>query len=176
MSQVRVHYVSQSGRERLQAALSAAIEAHQEICRQRQLAFELSGDGWHDNPHFNHLQQLEANSTHRIADLRNVLARTQIVEVADGQRPIDRARLGSIAHIEVADRATGQITTRVIEIVGFQEGNAAGGRVSYDAPLAKALLGRRAGDVVETTLPSGRVEIVLVELFESEDDAQSIGR
>jgi transcription elongation factor GreA len=176
MSSLHVHYVSRAGRDKLQAALADAVDAYQEICRQRQLAFELSGDGWHDNPHFNHLQQLEANGTHKIAELRELLARTQIFEVADGKRPTDRARLGSIAYIEVSNLATGQLSTRVIEIVGFQEGDESGARVSYDAPLAKVLLGKRPGDVVETHLPGGRVEIELVELFESEAAAQSVSR
>lgn len=172
MSSLRVHYVSRTGRGRLQAQLADAIAAYREICGQRQLAFEQSGDGWHDNPHFNHLQQLEASSTHKIAELRELLAGTQIFEVTDGKRPTDRARLGSIAHLELRNLATGRVDTRLIEIVGFQEGDEVGARVPYDAPLAKAILGKRTGDVVETRFPGGRMEIEVVELFESEADAQ----
>lgn len=173
MGSLHVHYVSRSGRDKLQASLARAVEAHEDICRQRQAAFELSGDGWHDNPHFNYLQQLEASGTRKIAELRELLAQTQVFEVTDGRRPTDRARLGSIALIGVSNVESGRVETKVIEIVGFQEGDERGNRVAYDAPLAAAILGKRPGDRIETDLPLGRVEIELLTLFRNAADAEA---
>jgi transcription elongation factor GreB len=47
-------------------------------------------------------------------------------------------------------------------IVGADEIDAARGYISIDSPLARALLGRRAGDTVEVDLPDGRERLQLV--------------
>ena len=41
------------------------------------------------------------------------------------------------------------------QIVGETEADAKVGRISYASPLGKALIGRRAGDEIEVTVPSG---------------------
>ena len=54
------------GVQLFQNRLAKARMEHQKICNERTVAHELSGDGWHDNPYFNYLQQMEANKTWRI--------------------------------------------------------------------------------------------------------------
>ena len=41
------------------------------------------------------------------------------------------------------------------QIVGQAESDAKNGRISYDSPLGRALIGRSIGDEVEVTVPSG---------------------
>lgn len=41
------------------------------------------------------------------------------------------------------------------QIVGQMEADAKKGRISYNSPLGRALIGRRVGDDVEVTVPSG---------------------
>ncbi len=43
----------------------------------------------------------------------------------------------------------------VYQIVGPTEADARRGRISYNSPLGRALIGRRIGDEVEVTTPSG---------------------
>ena len=45
------------------------------------------------------------------------------------------------------------------QIVGVDEADAAHGLVAFTAPLARALLGRRAGDVVSVRAPGGDAEL-----------------
>ena len=51
------------------------------------------------------------------------------------------------------------------QIVGVDEADAAQGRISFVSPLARALLGRAAGDVVRLRTPRGdeELEVVAVE-------------
>jgi len=51
---------------------------------------------------------------------------------------------------------------RSYTLVGVDEANAAEGRISFVAPLARALLGRRAGDVVELRTGRGEESLVIV--------------
>ena len=41
------------------------------------------------------------------------------------------------------------------QIVGQTEANAKTGRISYNSPLGRALIGRRADDEVEVSVPAG---------------------
>ncbi len=41
------------------------------------------------------------------------------------------------------------------QIVGMTEADARKGRISYNSPLGKALIGRKVGEEVEVTVPSG---------------------
>jgi transcription elongation factor GreA len=41
------------------------------------------------------------------------------------------------------------------QIVGQTEADANKGRISYNSPLARALIGKQVGDDIEVTVPSG---------------------
>ena len=41
------------------------------------------------------------------------------------------------------------------QIVGQVEADAKAGRISYNSPLGRALIGRKVGDDIEVTVPSG---------------------
>ena len=51
---------------------------------------------------------------------------------------------------------------RQIDIVGVDEADATSGRIAFVAPLARALLGKRAGDVVTFRTPRGEEELEVV--------------
>ena len=88
-------------------------------------------------------------------DLRYFTARranARLVELAEGS---DVVGFGSTV---TSDRDDGRRQT--FRIVGEDEADAKAGSVSYVSPLARALFGRRAGDVA--TLSGGEVEIVAI--------------
>ncbi len=53
---------------------------------------------------------------------------------------------------------------RTYRLVGPDESDAARGLLSVDAPLGRALLGRREGDTAVVQRPAGAVEITVVEI------------
>ena len=70
-------WMTQVGYQNLLAKIAEKEKEYEQIRDHRQVAFEQSGDGWHDNPEFNRMQQLEANLNHNnkmaFLILRNVL-------------------------------------------------------------------------------------------------------
>ena len=129
-----------------QLRLATVRHAHAKICDDRKTAHELSGDGWHDNPYFNYLQQLEANKTWKINELEQIIANSIQISVVEGKRPIFSVNIGSIVLIGIENESTGEYKEQLVEIVGYEESVPACGMVSYTAPLGKALLGLREGD------------------------------
>lgn len=90
--------------------------------------------------------------------IRFLARRLDLAEVVDNAgRDHDRVYFG--ATVTYAERSG---ATRTVSIVGMDEVDAARGRVSWVAPVAKALLKARAGDVVALRTPAGVDEIEVV--------------
>ncbi|MCQ2387127.1 MAG: transcription elongation factor GreA [Clostridia bacterium] len=51
------------------------------------------------------------------------------------------------------------------EIVGTTEADVEQGRISNESPIGNALLGRKVGDVVKVTTPSGMMEITIKKVY-----------
>ena len=69
----------------------------------------------------------------------------------------DKAFFGATIDLEDEDGVAAAYT-----IVGEDETDGARGRISWRSPIGRALLGRRAGDVVTVRRPAGEVELTLL--------------
>jgi transcription elongation GreA/GreB family factor len=50
--------------------------------------------------------------------------------------------------------------TQTFRIVGVDEADASKGMISYRSPMAQAVLGARAGDIIEADEPLGEIEVI----------------
>jgi len=86
----------------------------------------------------------------RIAEVEAKLSHAQIIDPAtldaDG-----RCVFG--ATIEMEDMDNGGVT--IYQIVGDDEADIKGGKISVGSPIARALIGKSAGDVAEVMAPGG---------------------
>jgi transcription elongation factor GreB len=81
--------------------------------------------------------------------------------------PSGRAYFGAWVTIEQEDGEE-----RTYRLVGPDELDVARGRVSVEAPLGRALLGRREGDTVLVHRPAGPAEVTVVEVRWSPPEAE----
>lgn len=88
----------------------------------------------------------------RIADIEDKLARAQVVDTA--QIKSDKVVFGAV--IELKDLDSDEKKT--YHIVGADESDIKAGRLSIDSPVARQLLGKKAGDEVTVKVPKGQVE------------------
>jgi transcription elongation factor GreA len=88
--------------------------------------------------------QIEAS----IADIEDKISRAQIIDPASlsGDRIIFGA---TVTLLDDDDKSVRY------QIVGPTEADAKVGRISYNSPLGRALIGRRVEDEIEVTVPSG---------------------
>ncbi len=90
--------------------------------------------------------------------IRYITKRLDVMKVVD-QAPANQNKVYFGGWIEVLDEQGVQHTYR---IVGPDETTAAKGYISMDSPMAKALLGKQAGDVVQVQLPEATVELEIM--------------
>ena len=89
----------------------------------------------------------------RIQDIEAKLSNSQIIDIAkitQGDRVIFGSRV-TILNVETDE----QVTYR---IVGDDEANVKEGKISYQSPIARALISKEIGDVVVVKTPGGDVE------------------
>ena len=95
----------------------------------------------------------------RIAEVEGKLANAQIIDPAsldaDG-----RVVFGATVDLEDAD--SGQKVT--YQIVGDDEADLKDGKISLNSPVARALIGKFGGDVVEVQTPGGRREYEILDV------------
>ncbi len=101
-----------------------------------------------ENAEYHAAKEDQAHLETRIHRLRSRLRKAVVVETQSGA---DVFVFGSTA--EVHDEATGDTFTWTI--VGPTEADLAGGKLSAESPVARALVDRRPGDVVEVATPRG---------------------
>jgi transcription elongation factor GreB len=101
---------------------------------------------------------LAAALAERLSELEGRLASAELVPAP--QPAPSEARFG--ATVSVRDE-TG--TERAYTIVGVDEADAGAGRIAFVAPLARALIGKRAGEAAVVRTPHGDEELQIVSVL-----------
>jgi transcription elongation factor GreA len=94
----------------------------------------------------------------RVAELEDIISRAQVIDVS--QLSGDTVRFG--ATVLLADEDTDDEIT--YKIVGAHEADIKKGLLSVHAPLARALIGKKLGNTVEVTTPSGSKSYEIVDV------------
>jgi transcription elongation factor GreB len=91
--------------------------------------------------------------------IRFLTKRLEVAEVVDPTQQKNRAQVFFGATVTYVDEKGEE---RRIRIVGMDEADLARGEVSWQSPIAKALLKARVGDLVQVRTPAGLEEIEVV--------------
>ena len=85
----------------------------------------------------------------QIAEIEDKMARAQVIDVSK----LSGAQIKFGATVSVIDEDTEEMAR--YQIVGEHEAIVRDGKVSITSPIARAMIGKESGDVVEVTTPGG---------------------
>ena len=112
-----------------------------------------------ENAEYHAAREEQGLNEARIRELEDVLSRSQVIEYLDlGVE--DRVIFGSTVTINDLDSDK----TNTYQIVGESEANIELNTISLTTPIAKALLKKEVGDVVEVETPGGIKEVEIVDI------------
>jgi transcription elongation factor GreA len=136
----------QEGYDKLQADLKRRKEERPQIVDAIEEA-RAHGD-LSENAEYHAAKERQGQVEAEIADLEGKLSRAQIIDPTElgGDKIVFGATVTLIDEDEKPVR---------YQIVGETEADAKLGRISYNSPLGRALIGRKVDDEVEVTVPSG---------------------
>jgi transcription elongation factor GreA len=92
----------------------------------------------------------------RIRDLEDKLSRAQVIDPAK----LKGNRVVFGATVEIQDLDSGDAFT--YQIVGAEESDPKKGRISFESPLARALIGKETGEEVNVQTPRGTKEYEII--------------
>ncbi len=101
-----------------------------------------------ENAEYHAAKERQGHVEAQIADLEDRVSRAQIIDPTSlsGDRVVFGATVTVLDDDEKPQR---------YQIVGQAEVDVRNGRISYDSPLGRALIGKQVGEEVEVTVPSG---------------------
>ncbi len=101
-----------------------------------------------ENAEYHAAKEQQGQNEATISDIEDKLSRAQIIDPKELSG--DKVVFGATVTLKDEDDKAIKY-----QIVGQTEADAKGGRISYNSPLGRALIGRSVGDEVEVTVPAG---------------------
>lgn len=111
-----------------------------------------------ENAEYDAAKEAQAQLELRIAELETKLSDVRIIDEERMEK--DKAYIGAILTLKDLDKKT---TLRYM-IVSKEEASLSAGKISVESPVGRALLGRKPGDVVEITIPAGKLRYQIEKL------------
>ena len=149
--------ITRAGHDRLKAELDELWRAKRPEVVKALAAAAAEGDR-SENAEYTYRKKQLGEIDRRVRYLSKRLEALRVVDAA----PADREAVFFGAEVEVENVDNGDIAT--YRIVGPDETDAQRGWISIDAPLARAMLKKRADDEFEAQLPGGPVRFAIVEV------------
>jgi transcription elongation factor GreB len=149
-------FITPAGHERLRAELDQLWRIERPRVTQAVSEAAAQGDR-SENAEYTYGKKRLREIDSRVRFLRKRLDGMTVV----AQPPTDRSRVFFGAWVTLEDEAG---TEQTLRIVGPDEFDTAPGYVSMDAPLPRALLGKRLDDEVAVVLPGGEKRVVIIEI------------
>ena len=143
------------------AKLEAELKERQQVERPRIIAAisEARSHGdLSENAEYHSAKEQQSLNEGRIAELESLIARAEVIDVT--KLSGNTVKFG--ATVKLVNEDTEE--ERVWQIVGDSEADAKAGRISISSPLARALIGKKAGTTVEVNTPKGAQSYEVLEV------------
>jgi transcription elongation factor GreA len=149
--------ITLEGQKRLEAELKNLKSVERPAVIQAIAEARAHGD-LSENAEYHAAKEKQGFIESRVLELENVLGRAEVIDTA--KMSGDTVRFG--ATVLLADVDTDEEST--YQIVGTEEADIDHGRISNTSPIARALIGKSVGDVVDVQTPRGEKSYEVVEV------------
>ncbi|MBR2035435.1 MAG: transcription elongation factor GreA [Prevotella sp.] len=144
-----MEYMSQEGYDKLVAELNQLV--HEDLPKVREAIAEARDKGdLSENFEYHAAKREQSRLLGRIRFKQRVLEHARVLDISKRQNT-DSIQL--LSRIEITNLANNARMTYTI--VSPHEANLREGKISIKSPIANALVGKKAGDVVEVHVPAG---------------------
>lgn len=149
-----INYVSKETLEQMKAELThLKTVGRAEIARQIAEARE-KGD-LKENAEYDAAKEAQGHHEAKVAQLESAIASARILDTKD----IDLSKVSVLSKVKVLNHNT----KKSIEyfLVSEKEADLKQGKISVTSPIGKGLLGKKIGEVVEISVPSGTLKFTI---------------
>jgi len=151
-----VSYLTAEGAEKLRAELAYLKGPSREQLAMRLRAAIQQGD-LSENADYISAKEEQGFLEGRILELEQILHNAVIIDTLE--QKLDEVNIGSHVTIQEED-----FPTETYHLVGPKEADPVKGRISYESPIGRALIGHHAGDEVIAETPNGNLKLKIVKI------------
>lgn len=153
MTDTKEIYVTTTGLEEMKSELESLIQVKRpEVIKALKEARAL-GD-LSENAEYDAARQEQAQTEARIKELESMIENAVIIENVD----TNEVSIGTKVTIEYV----GDDDTEEYSIVGVKEADPFNNKISNESPIARAILGKKIGDIVSVDSPNGKYDVKVV--------------
>ena len=94
----------------------------------------------------------------KISKMEEILSNVRIID----ESKLDSSKILILSKVKIKNTANNAIMSYTL--VAENEADMKTGKISVSSPIAKALLGKKVGDIVEAIVPNGKVNLEVIEI------------
>lgn len=152
-----VSYVTEEGLQKLRKELDQLTSIERPSIA-RQLAEARDKGDLSENAEYDAAKEAQARLEARIAKLEDAIASCRIID----ESRIDTKKVQILNRVKIKNLKTKAVMEYLL--VSETEANIKEGKISVNTPIAKGLIGKKLGDVVQIEVPSGKMEFEIMEI------------
>ena len=111
-----------------------------------------------ENAEYHAAKEAQGMLEMKISKLRESLANSRLVD----KNRIDTSNVQIMNKVKIKNKANNQVMEYIL--VAETEANLKEGKISITSPIAKGLLGKKTGDVVDVKVPSGTIPFEIINI------------
>ena len=152
-----LQYFTAEGLKKLKDELQH-LKTHERVAISKQIAEARDKGDLSENAEYDAAKDAQGLLEMKIAKMEDVVANARLID----ESQIDITKVFILSKVKIKNKANGAAMTYTL--VPENEANLKEGKISIDSPIAKGLLGKKVGDVVDVKVPSGVVKFEIVEI------------
>jgi transcription elongation factor GreA len=151
-----VSYLTEEGLRKLRSDLETLTNERPNIAHQ--LAEARDKGDLSENAEYDAAKDAQAMLEAKIMKLEDIIANSRVI---DGSR-IDIDKVQILNKVKIKNLKTN--STMEYFLVSESEADLKIGKLSVNTPIAKGLIGKKVGDIVDITVPSGKMQFEIIEI------------
>ncbi len=150
-------YLTREGEKKLREELAHLKGPAREELAAR-LRFAIQQGDLSENADYSAAKEEQAFLEGRIQELERILS--NVIFIDEAAQDLDVVNIGA----NVTVQEIGYQDEDTYFLVGPKEADPGSNRISYESPFGKALIGHRAGEVVEALTPAGTIKLKILKI------------
>lgn len=153
----KVSYYTKEGLKKLRAELDQLRDVERPKASQAIAEARDKGD-LSENAEYDAAKEAQGMLEMRISKLEEVVANARVID----ESQLDTSKV--LIHSSVKLKNLSNQQTVTYKLVAQSEADLKTGKISVDSPIGKGLLGKKAGDTAEITVPNGKIAFEIIEV------------
>ncbi len=152
-----ISYYTEAGLNKLKSELHQ-LQVHERKNISKQIAEARDKGDLSENAEYDAAKEAQGLLELKISKLEEVIANARIID----ESQIDTSKVMILSKVKIKNKSNGALM--IYTVVAENEADLKQGKISISSPIAKGLLGKKVGDVADIQVPSGKIQIEIIEI------------